>query len=71
MVIDWRELGTLSHISGGYDIRTDPLWVLVITAKQGHEGGIEDMAIKMRSGQTYLSAEIQALALRPDRPRNP
>lgn len=38
MVVDWDQIGTLSNTVGGYDIRTDPLWLLVITAKQGHEG---------------------------------
>jgi hypothetical protein len=69
MSIDWDELGTLRHTAAGYDIRTDPPWILVTTAKQGHMGDLKDMAITMASGVTYGPSEIQALALRPDRTR--
>jgi hypothetical protein len=67
--IDWDEQGTLYHTVGGYKIRTDPLWILVITAMQGHEGDVENMTITMASGLTYGPQEIRALAIRPDRKR--
>jgi hypothetical protein len=70
MSIDWDEPGTLYHTAAGCKIRTDPLWVLVITAKQGHEGDVEDMTITMASGVTYGPDEIRALAERPDRKRS-
>ena len=69
MKIDWDEVGTLRQVVGGYDIRTDPLWILVITAKQGHEGPLEDMQIEMTAGLICGPAEIQELALRSDRRR--
>ena len=34
MTVDWDKISTLRNTIGGYDIRTDPLWVLVITATQ-------------------------------------
>ncbi|MEZ0243982.1 MAG: hypothetical protein ACAH11_11450 [Sphingomonas sp.] len=67
MTIDWDEIGTLRQMAWDYDIRTDPLWILVMTAKQGHEGSLEDMRITMASGAVYRRDEIQALAVRPDR----
>ena len=69
MAIDWDQIGTLSNTAGGYDIRTDALWILVITAKQGHEGPPDAMQIRMSDGRTYLPNEIEALAHRPDRRR--
>jgi hypothetical protein len=69
MTIDWDESGTLHHTLGGYVIRTDPLWVLVTTAIQGHEGPVEDMMIEMARGQTYGPEQIRALAVRDDRKR--
>ena len=67
--IDWDELGTLRHTLGGYDIRTGPLWVLVTTAKQGHEGELRSMSITTVGGLTLGPQEIEALAIRPDRKR--
>ncbi|HEX4198486.1 MAG TPA: hypothetical protein VHZ26_13700 [Caulobacteraceae bacterium] len=52
MSIDWDELGTPRHTAAGYDIRTDPLWILVTTAKQGHEGELKDMSVTLVSGPT-------------------
>jgi hypothetical protein len=65
--MDWDQIGTLSNSVGGYDIRTDPIWILVITAKQGHEGPMEAMRIRTSNGVTYSANEIEALAQRPDR----
>jgi hypothetical protein len=67
MTVDWDQIGTLSNAVGGYDIRTDPLWLLVITAKQGHEGPLDAMHIRMSDGSEYHPVEIEALAHRPDR----
>lgn len=67
MSIDWDENGTLRHVVCGYDIRTDPLWVLVTCAMQGHMGSVYDMSIAMPSGLRYGPDEIRALAMRPDR----
>ncbi|HEL3804645.1 TPA: hypothetical protein UMT99_000713 [Stenotrophomonas maltophilia] len=50
MEIDWDRMGTLKHASGGYDIRTDPLRILVTTAEQVHEGEVSDMLIVMDDG---------------------
>lgn len=50
MEIDWDRVGSLKHTGGGYDIRTDPLRILVTTAKQGHEGEVSDMLIVMDDG---------------------
>ena len=69
MDIDWEQVGTLRQVVGGYDIRTDKLWILVITAMQGHEGSLEDLTIRMRNGVVYGPGEIQALALLPGRKR--
>jgi hypothetical protein len=70
--VDWDEIGTLYRTIEGYtyELRTDPLWILVITAKQGHEGSLDEMTIRMASGLTYGPHEIQALAMRPDRKRS-
>lgn len=67
MDIDWDEIGTLRNKMAGYDIRTDPLWILVTTAKQGHEGYLEDMEIEMPNGTLFGPEEIQVLARRSDR----
>ncbi|MFO0433435.1 MAG: hypothetical protein ACK50G_03020 [bacterium] len=67
MSIDWDEIGTLRWAPAGYDIRTDPLWILVSTAIQGHEGSVDDMEILMRTGQRYQSNDIRALAMQPGR----
>lgn len=69
MSLDWDENGTLRNVVAGYDIRTDPLWILVITAVQGHEGSVDDMTITMPTGLRYGPDEIRALARRPDRKR--
>ncbi|OOG60530.1 hypothetical protein B0E47_02835 [Rhodanobacter sp. B05] len=65
--INWDETGTLRQVSCGYDIRTDPLWILVTTAMQGHEGSVEDMEIIMESGSHYGPNQIRTLAIQPDR----
>ena len=68
--IDWDESGTLTcTFAGGYSylVRTDPLWILVITAKQGHEAPLETMRIRTASGAEYGPSEILTLACRPDR----
>lgn len=67
MTIDWDQIGTLRHTIGGYDIRTDALWILVITAKQGHEGSLDTMHIQMPDGVSFGPDEIQALATRAAR----
>lgn len=67
MVIDWDQIGTLSNTAGGYDVRNGPLWILVIAAKQGHEGPLHAMHIRMPDGSTYAPDEIEVLAHRPDR----
>ncbi len=67
MSINWEEMGTLRQIAWGYDVRTDPLWILVTTAVQGHEGSVEDMEIIMESGNSYGPEQIRALAMQPDR----
>lgn len=69
MAVDWDQIGTLSNTVGGYDIRTDPLWLLVITAKQGHEGPLDAMHIRMADGKTYAPDGIEVLAHSPDRKR--
>ena len=69
MDVDWDEVGTLRQEVGGYDVRTDPLWILVIAAMQGHEGYLGDFTIRMPAGVVYGPEEIQALALRPGRKR--
>jgi hypothetical protein len=71
MSIDWDEIGTLRHLPGEYDIRTDPLWILLIAAMQGHEGSIDDMTIIMRTGHRYGPGDIRTLAMRPDRKAAP
>lgn len=67
MDVNWDEIVTLRNRSSGYDIRIDPLWICVITAKQGHEGYLEDMEIEMIDGTLFGPEAIQALAARPDR----
>ncbi|QXZ80791.1 hypothetical protein [Rhizobium sp. L51/94] len=69
MAVDWDQIGTLSNRVGGYDIRTDRLWILVITAKQGHEGPLDEMHIRMSDGKAYAPDGIEVLALSPDRKR--
>ena len=69
MEIDWNQIGTLKHIGGGYDIRTDPLNILVITAKQGHEGEVADMLIVMDDGTVIPPEGIMRLARAPGRIR--
>lgn len=72
--IDWDEIGTLRCSFGedyGYEIRTDPLWILVITARQGHEPALEFLSIKMTGGAHYGPDEIEALGHRPDRKGRP
>jgi hypothetical protein len=63
---DWDQLGTL-HSRFGHTIRTDPLWVLVTTAMQGHEGSVEDMWVIMSDGVRYDPKQIRLLAERRDR----
>jgi hypothetical protein len=70
MAVDWDQIGTLSNTVGGYDIRTDPLWLLVITAKQGHEGRLDSMHIRMADGKTYAPDDIEVLAHSSDRKRS-
>jgi hypothetical protein len=67
--IDWDEIGTLysSAYLAPHEVRTDPLWILVTTARQGHESPLETMHIVMSSGARYEPEGIAALALRPDR----
>jgi hypothetical protein len=67
MNIDWEAIGTLRDVSASYDIRTDPLRVLVTSAKQSHMGPLDIMRIEMLDGVIYGPAEIQNLATRPDR----
>lgn len=69
MAVDWDQIGTLSNTVGGYDIRTDPLWILVIAAKQGHEGPLDAMHIRMADGKAYAPDGIEVLAHSPDRKR--
>lgn len=69
MSVDWDQIGILSNTIGGFDIRTDLLWLLVIAARQGHEGALEAMHIRMTDGKTYAPDDIEALALNPDRKR--
>ncbi|AWT15340.1 hypothetical protein [Stenotrophomonas maltophilia] len=69
MEIDWNQIGTLKHIGGGYDIRTDPLNILVTTAKQGHEGEVADMLIVMDDGTVIPPEGIMRLARAPGRIR--
>lgn len=67
---DWNESGTPRRVlpdGSIHAIRTDPLWILIVTAKQGHEGAIEEMRISTASGNEYGPREILVLALRPDR----
>lgn len=66
--VDWMAAGTLHNRSEGYAVRTDPLWILVTTARQGHEGPLESMHIVMADGTEYGPESIQRLAMRPDRP---
>lgn len=66
MAVDWDQIGTLSNAVGGYDIRTDPLWLLVITAKQGHEAPLDAMHIRMADGNAYPPDGIEVLAHSPD-----
>ena len=67
MAFDWDQIGTLSNTGCGCDIRTDPLWILVITAKQGHERPLDEMHIRMADGKTYAPDEMEILAHSPDR----
>ncbi len=71
-MIDWDEPGTLSLSHGAYtrQVRTDPLWILVTTAWQGHEGDWQDMAIEIASGVKYGPEDIRRLAGRADRKRS-
>ena len=67
--VDWDEEGTLRQEAGGYNVRTDALWILVTAAMQGHEGSVEDFTIRMPEGVVYGPEQIQALALLPGRKR--
>ncbi len=67
MEIDWDRVGTLRHVGGGYDVRTDPLRILVTTAKQGHEGEVSDMLIVMDDGTVIPPDGILRLARAPGR----
>lgn len=67
---DWNESGALRRVVSDdctYVIRTDPMWLLIITAMQGHEGSVEEMRISTAEGDLYGPSDIQILALRPDR----
>jgi len=70
VTIDWEAIGTLSYTVGGYDIRTDPLWILIITARQGHMGSVEHMRIEMSDGVVYGPEDIERLAFIPGRRMN-
>jgi hypothetical protein len=68
--VDWDEIGTLhcTFADGySYEIRTDPLWILVITAKQGREPALKYLSIEMANGARYGPEDIEALAHRPGR----
>ena len=67
---DWNESGTLRRVVSDdctYVISTDPVWLLIITAIQGHEGPVEEMRISTLSGTEYDPSDIQRLARHPDR----
>jgi len=66
---DLNESSTLRRVVSDCTIavRTDPLWLLIITAVQGHEGAVEEMRISTASGTEYGPSDIQKLARRPDR----
>jgi hypothetical protein len=68
--IDWDAIGTL-HSEFGYAIGTDPLWILIVTARQGHEGDVNSLRIEMADGTIYGPDEINALARRRDRKGRP
>ena len=68
--IDWDEPGTLRRVLASgytYDVRSDPLWVLIYSATQGHEGPVGEMQIEMVGGTNYQGEDIERLARRPDR----
>lgn len=68
--IDWDEPGTLRRVlaSGyAYDVRSDPLWVLIYSATQGHEGSVAEMRIELVGGTKYEGEDIERLARRSDR----
>ena len=67
LMIDWDEIGTLRHVEGNYLIREAPLWLLVATASQGHEGRPEELQITLASGANYRGDGIRELARRSDR----
>lgn len=67
MNIGWDEIGTLHQPAWGHEIRTDPLWILLFSAMQGHEGSVDDMTTTMRNGHRYGPDDIRTLAMRPDR----
>lgn len=67
MNIDWDQVGTLRNKVWDCESRTDPLWILVITAMQGHEGDLKDMEIELPDGSLLGPEKIKALALRSDR----
>ena len=71
--INWDGIGTLysSAYLPPHEVRTDPLWVLVITARQGHEPSLDTMHIAMAGGKRYGPGEIDALGHRPDRKGSP
>lgn len=66
----WDEIGTL-RLTGVYEIRTDPLWILIICARQGHCGPWEEMEIEMQSGQNYGPSDIERMGLDPTRKGHP
>ena len=68
-MIDWDEIGILRQISGNHLIREGPLWLLVTTAIQGHEGRPEELVITMPTGSIYRGDAIRKLARRSDRQR--
>jgi hypothetical protein len=69
MDVDWNSVGTLKHVDGGYDIRTDALKILVTTAMQGHEGEVSQMRIDMDDGTVIPPDTIRHLATAPERIR--
>lgn len=69
MDVDWNSAGTLKHIDGGYDIRTDALKILVSTAMQGHEGEVSHTRIDREDGTVIRPDRIRLLAKAPGRIR--
>lgn len=69
MSTNWDEIGSLHHVEADYLVREAPLWLLVTTAIQGHEGAPEEFLITTANGTTFRGDAIRELAARPDRRR--